>query len=98
VKKEKLTDILAITKMDGTANDSPVDEISWTGFPTMVFVNKANTVKPYGGERTAKGIWKWLKENVTDPEEMKNRVAKNKEEGTAGGGDADVADDAKEEL
>ena len=35
VKKEGFEDILTIAKMDGTANDSPVDSISWSGFPTI---------------------------------------------------------------
>merc|ERR1711988_2067160 len=38
VQKEGFEDILTIAKMDGTANDSPVDTIAWSGFPTIVYV------------------------------------------------------------
>merc|ERR1711972_737171 len=59
VEREGFADKLVIAKMDGTANDSPVDSVSWTGFPTLVFVKAGEkTVTPYDGERTAKGMWK----------------------------------------
>ena len=38
VKKEGLEDILTIAKMDGTANDSPNDAITWSGFPTIFYM------------------------------------------------------------
>jgi len=64
VMKEGLDKYLTIANMDGTLNDSPVDEISWQGFPTIFYI-KAGTkeVIPFDGGRDAKGIWKWLKNN-----------------------------------
>merc|ERR1711879_671059 len=55
IKKEELTDLLSVAKIDGTANDSPIDSVDWTGFPTIFFV-KAGATEPitYDGERTAK--------------------------------------------
>merc|ERR1711920_1028498 len=56
VIKEGFEDILVIAKMDGTQNDSPVEAISWTGFPTLYYV-KAGSDEPvkYDGGRDAKG-------------------------------------------
>merc|ERR1712185_661867 len=42
IKKEELTDLLSVAKIDGTANDSPIDSVDWTGFPTLYFA-KAGT-------------------------------------------------------
>jgi len=44
VKKEELTDLLTITKIDGTANDSPVDTIEWSGFPSIFFVKAGSSI------------------------------------------------------
>merc|ERR1712154_570655 len=82
VQKEGLSDIITIAKMDGTANDSPVESISWDGFPTMFYI-KAGASEPvkYDGPRDAKGIWKWIKKNHSKQEVMKERIAANKEGG-----------------
>merc|ERR1712113_375191 len=72
VIKEKLEDVLVIAKMDGTLNDSPVDSLSWSGFPTIFYV-KAGEKEPvkYDGARDAKGIWKWIRKNHSKSEELK---------------------------
>merc|ERR1711865_796663 len=79
VKKEELTDLIGIAKIDGTANDSPVDSIEWSGFPSIFFV-KAGSSEPltYDGERTAKGLWKYIKKHATKAQEIRERLEKNK--------------------
>lgn len=79
IKKEELTDLLLIAKIDGTANDSPVDSIEWSGFPTIYFV-KAGSNEPltYDGERTAKGLWKYIKKHATKAQEIKERLERRK--------------------
>eukprot|EP00746_Dinoflagellata_sp_MGD_P008615 gnl/MRDRNA2_/MRDRNA2_117261_c0_seq1.p1 gnl/MRDRNA2_/MRDRNA2_117261_c0~~gnl/MRDRNA2_/MRDRNA2_117261_c0_seq1.p1 ORF type:complete len:447 (+),score=87.58 gnl/MRDRNA2_/MRDRNA2_117261_c0_seq1:158-1498(+) len=56
--KDGISDILTVAKLDGTANDSPVDSIAWTGFPTIYYV-KAGSKEPlrHEGERTARSMW-----------------------------------------
>merc|ERR1712014_190725 len=79
IKKEELTDLLVIAKIDGTANDSPVDTIEWTGFPT-IFYTKAGSSEPltYDGERTAKGLWKYIKKHASKAQEIRERLEKRK--------------------
>lgn len=79
VKKEELSDLLTIAKIDGTANDSPVDSIEWSGFPTIYFA-KAGSSEPltYDGERTAKGLWKYIKKHSTKAQEIKERLERRK--------------------
>jgi len=75
VEREGFSDILTIAKMDGTLNDSPVDTMSWSGFPTMYYV-KAGDKTPikYEGARDAKGIWKWIKKNHTKADMIKAKI------------------------
>lgn len=90
VIKEGFESMLTIAKMDGTQNDSPVESIEWTGFPTMYYV-KMGTKEPvkYDGGRDAKGIWKWIKKNHTKADEIKAKIeAKSKK----------ADDEKKEEL
>mmetsp|Transcript_25186 Transcript_25186/g.65558 ORF Transcript_25186/g.65558 Transcript_25186/m.65558 type:complete len:159 (+) Transcript_25186:74-550(+) len=77
IKKEDLSDLLSIAWIDGTANDSPVETMDWSGFPTLYFV-KAGQDKPtlYEGERTAKGIWRYIRRHATKAEEIKERLAR----------------------
>jgi len=77
IKTEEFDDLISIAKIDGTANDSPVDSIDWTGFPTIFFV-KAGTQEPmiYEGERTAKGLWKYVKKHATKAQEIRERIEK----------------------
>lgn len=79
IKKEELTDLITIAKMDGTANDSPIDSIDWTGFPTIFFV-KAGTREAitYDGERTAKGLWKYIKKSSSKAQEIRDRMERRK--------------------
>merc|ERR1719217_605177 len=72
VKKEELTDLIVIAKIDGTANDSPVESIEWSGFPSIFFV-KAGSSEPvlYDGERTAKGLWKYIKKHSSRAQEIR---------------------------
>ncbi|CAD7937219.1 unnamed protein product [Amoebophrya sp. A25] len=76
VKKEGFEDIITIAKMDGTANDSPVDSISWSGFPTMYYIKAGEkTPMKYDGGRDAKGIWKWIKKNHSKADMIKEKLA-----------------------
>lgn len=79
VTKEELGDLLAIAKIDGTANDSPVDSIEWSGFPSIFYV-KAGSKEPltYDGERTAKGLWKYIKKHASKAEEIRARMERRK--------------------
>eukprot|EP00929_Paragymnodinium_shiwhaense_P007237 TRINITY_DN111172_c0_g1_i1.p1 TRINITY_DN111172_c0_g1~~TRINITY_DN111172_c0_g1_i1.p1 ORF type:complete len:507 (+),score=157.66 TRINITY_DN111172_c0_g1_i1:95-1522(+) len=79
IKKEELSDLLVIAKIDGTANDSPVESVDWTGFPTIFFA-KAGTreAQVYDGERTAKGLWKYIKKHATKAQEIRERIDKRK--------------------
>jgi len=96
VKKEGFADILRIAKLDGTENDSPVDSISWSGFPTMYYIKAGvETPEKYEGPRDAKGIWKWIKKNhsqaslITDKLAAKKKAKEEKKE---------EKEDKKEEL
>jgi len=79
VRKEGLDDILTIAKMDGTTNDSPIDSISWEGFPTLYYI-KAGTSEPiaFNAGRDAKSIWKWIKQNHSKSDEVSKRLADTK--------------------
>lgn len=89
VQKEGFEDILSIAKMDGTLNDSPVDSISWSGFPTMYYVKAGDkTPMKYEGGRDAKGIWKWIKKNHSKADLIKEKIEAKKAK----------KDDKKEEL
>jgi len=79
IVKEGLSDLLAVGRIDGTTNDSPVETMEWTGFPTIYFV-KAGIPEPitYDGERTAKGLWKYIKKHATKAQEIRERLERNK--------------------
>jgi protein disulfide isomerase len=79
IRKEGLEDMISITKMDGTRNDSPIDDISWEGFPTLYYI-KAGTSKPipFDGGRDAKSIWKWIANNHSQSDLVKKRLAEAK--------------------
>lgn len=81
VRKEGLEDIITIAKMDGTTNDSPVDSISWDGFPTLYYVKAGSSVPvPFEAGRDAKSIWKWIKKNHSKSDEIAQRLAEAKGE------------------
>merc|ERR1712060_466664 len=79
IKKEELADLLSIAKIDGTANDSPVESLDWSGFPSIFFV-KAGSSEPitYDGERTAKGLWKYIKKHASRAQEIRERLERHK--------------------
>ncbi|KAF4732209.1 hypothetical protein FOZ62_005491, partial [Perkinsus olseni] len=79
IVKEGVEDMVVLAKMDGTANDSPVESISWDGFPTLYYV-KAGESEPvkYDGPRDAKGIWKWIKKHHSNSDGLKERLAASK--------------------
>jgi len=81
VEKEGFSDIITIAKMDGTQNDSPIDAITWSGFPTIYYV-KAGTKSPekYDGARDAKGIWKWIKKNHSKADYIKEKLSEKTKE------------------
>lgn len=58
---------LVVAKMDGTTNESPNENFSWNGFPTIFFV-KAGTEKPilFDGERTVEGLTTFLAKHGSD--------------------------------
>lgn len=79
VQKDGFEDILTIAKMDGTQNDSPVDDISWSGFPTLYYVKAGvKTAMKYDGARDAKGIWKWIKNNHSKADVIKEKISAKK--------------------
>eukprot|EP01055_Gregarina_sp_Pseudo9_P000312 Gregarina_sp_Pseudo_9__311@NODE_1200_length_1784_cov_455_554728_g1126_i0_p1_GENE_NODE_1200_length_1784_cov_455_554728_g1126_i0NODE_1200_length_1784_cov_455_554728_g1126_i0_p1_ORF_typecomplete_len486_score157_10Thioredoxin/PF00085_20/9_4e34Thioredoxin/PF00085_20/3_8e03Thioredoxin/PF00085_20/0_78Thioredoxin/PF00085_20/3e26Thioredoxin_6/PF13848_6/0_11Thioredoxin_6/PF13848_6/1e10Thioredoxin_6/PF13848_6/3_7e20Thioredoxin_6/PF13848_6/0_12Thioredoxin_6/PF13848_6/0_31Calsequestrin/PF01216_17/4_3e16Calse len=59
---------LIIAKMDGTANEAPVDGFDIRGFPTLFFI-KANTTEPipYSGDRSLSAFIKFIKDNAAHP-------------------------------
>lgn len=63
-KMKEFSDKVLIAKMDGTANEAPVEEFEWTGFPTLFFV-RAGSKSPikYEGERNSKAIVEFIKKN-----------------------------------
>ncbi|CAE7712676.1 PDIL1-4 [Symbiodinium sp. KB8] len=79
IKKEELSDLLSIAKIDGTANDSPVDFIDWSSFPTIFFVKAGQSnATVYDGERTAKGLWKYIRKHATKAQELRERLDRRK--------------------
>eukprot|EP00439_Symbiodinium_sp_Y106_P051534 s513_g6.t2 len=79
IKKEELGDLLSIAKIDGTANDSPVDSIDWSSFPTIFFVKAGQSnATVYDGERTAKGLWKYIRKHATKAQELRERLERRK--------------------
>jgi len=80
IKKEGCDDLVQLMKLDGVANDSPMDSLEWTGFPTIYYVKAGSKeVQKYEGERNEKGIWKWIRRNASKANIIKERIAKNKE-------------------
>eukprot|EP00916_Digyalum_oweni_P012181 GHVL01020155.1.p1 GENE.GHVL01020155.1~~GHVL01020155.1.p1 ORF type:complete len:478 (+),score=104.90 GHVL01020155.1:63-1496(+) len=65
-------DHLIIAKMDGTANESPVENFDWDGFPALFFIKAGS--KPgdaplmYEGDRTKEALLTYVQENSTKPD------------------------------
>mmetsp|Transcript_38577 Transcript_38577/g.75748 ORF Transcript_38577/g.75748 Transcript_38577/m.75748 type:complete len:163 (+) Transcript_38577:272-760(+) len=67
---------LMVGKMDGTANESPVENFDWTGFPTIFYIKyddvqaakkegKAYDPMKYNGARTVEGLKEFALKNVS---------------------------------
>jgi protein disulfide isomerase len=94
IRKEGLEDLITIAKMDGTTNDSPIDSISWEGFPTLFYIKAGSTEpEPFNGGRDAKSIWKWIKKNHSKSDEIAKRLAEKKDESKE-----DSSEEGKDEL
>jgi len=78
IRKEGLEGMIRLVKMDGTANDSPTETISWEGFPTIYYVPAGGSPVKYEGGRTAKDIWKYIKSNHSKADELLAQVKANK--------------------
>eukprot|EP00398_MALV-I-01_sp_L67-1_P000879 gene879-103_t len=56
-------DKVVLAKIDGTLNDSTVDGLEWSGFPTLVFVKAGSKdILKYDGPRNKEGILEWIAE------------------------------------
>eukprot|EP00922_Rhytidocystis_sp_ex-Travisia-forbesii_P072514 GHVS01108109.1.p1 GENE.GHVS01108109.1~~GHVS01108109.1.p1 ORF type:complete len:511 (+),score=132.79 GHVS01108109.1:218-1750(+) len=63
---EALTKVehVVIAKMDGTANEAPVEDFDWTGFPTLFFVKAGNpSPMKFDGGRTMEGMMEYIKKH-----------------------------------
>eukprot|EP00397_Hematodinium_sp_SG-2012_P056243 GEMP01069234.1.p1 GENE.GEMP01069234.1~~GEMP01069234.1.p1 ORF type:complete len:227 (+),score=61.35 GEMP01069234.1:127-807(+) len=79
VAKEKMNHLVMIAKMDGASNDSSVDFIEWSGFPTLFFIKAGSeVVVKYDGGLTAQKIWKYIKKSSSHKDEIKRIMAENK--------------------
>jgi len=57
-------DKIVIAELDGSANDSMVEGMEWSGFPSLFWIPKGSkeAIK-YSGPRDKEGMLKWIKEN-----------------------------------
>jgi len=80
IKKEGCDDLVQLAKIDGVANDSPMDSLEWTGFPSIYYIKAGSKeIQKYEGERNEKGIWKWIRRNASRAAVIKERIQKNRE-------------------
>merc|ERR1719388_235867 len=80
IKKEGCDDLVQLMKIDGVANDSPLDSLDWTGFPSIYYIKAGSKeIQKYEGERNEKGIWKWIRRNASKAAAIKARIQKNRE-------------------
>lgn len=67
---EKLQNVshIVMAKMDGTANEAPLEDFDWTGFPTLFFI-KAGSTTPmrFDGGRTVEGMMEYIKKHSSHP-------------------------------
>jgi protein disulfide-isomerase A1 len=57
-------DKIVIAEIDGSANDSTIEGIEWSGFPTLFWIPKGSKeAKPYDGPRDKAGMLEWIKKN-----------------------------------
>lgn len=79
IQNDGLSDLLTIAWIDGTANDSPVESMDWSIFPTIYFVKAGNPAPIlYEGERNAKAIWRYLKKHATKNAEINERLERKR--------------------
>lgn len=79
IHREGVQSMVEVYQLDGTLNDSPIEGVSWTGFPTIFYAKAGEkTATVYDGSRDAKGIWKFFKENSAKKEEIEKKVEENK--------------------
>ncbi|CDJ67442.1 protein disulfide isomerase, putative [Eimeria necatrix] len=67
-EKQKSNPNLLVAKMDGTANETPLEAFEWNSFPTVFFVRAGSqTPLKYEGARTVDGLTEFLHKNASKP-------------------------------
>jgi len=79
MKDEGFSEFIKLSKMDGTLNDSPIDTLEWTSFPSIFFFRAGSKEHMlYEGERTAKGLWRYLQRHATKAKEIHDMIEHRK--------------------
>eukprot|EP00745_Piridium_sociabile_P044718 TRINITY_DN94919_c3_g1_i1.p1 TRINITY_DN94919_c3_g1~~TRINITY_DN94919_c3_g1_i1.p1 ORF type:complete len:477 (-),score=62.60 TRINITY_DN94919_c3_g1_i1:186-1616(-) len=61
-------DHVVIAKMDGSANEAPIEGFEWKGFPTIFWIKAAQTIPiTYEKGRTLKDMLQFVKESASKP-------------------------------
>lgn len=59
-------DKIVVAEIDGSANDSTIEGMEWSGFPTLFWIPKgAKKAEPYDGPRDKAGMLEWIKNKST---------------------------------
>jgi len=76
IYRHKLHDKIKICSMDGTANDSTIDTVVWTGFPTLLFFKKGvNRPLSYNqGDRSATALYNFVVKNTSFKDSFQNHA------------------------
>jgi hypothetical protein len=73
--------MITLVKMDGAANDSPLDSISWDGFPSLFYIKAGSkTIIPYTGGRDAGGILKFIATHHSKKDQISAKLTAGLEE------------------
>lgn len=73
-------DHVVVAKMDGTANESPVEGFEWTGFPTLFWVPAGSTTpERYNGARSLEGFAEFVKSKASKPVVFKETATEKDE-------------------